>query len=179
MYIVLYTKILNYSTEESELMRLFFNISEESIIKSTNSTVISSNILNSSISDILNSVVVNSNCYSIQANNAVIVNCTAKSIIAKEGAILYNIITDGDIVINENEVLVGLYSESSDLNLPSSISSNLNIDGGVYWDKLALSNTLTFENIFDINSSANCINIENLMIARKDENFEKIKSKLV
>merc|ERR1712232_713933 len=50
----------------------------------------------------------------LNAEGAIIVNCCAPNITAKKGSILYNIMSDQDIVAEEGQVMVAVTSESGE-----------------------------------------------------------------
>ena len=155
-------------------MRLFFNHTPE------NTTSDSSCILNSVLPEqsvIQSSVVCNVKCSSIQANQCIIMNVVARSIIAKPGSIVYNIITDKDVLVLDNEVHVGVYDESGKFIV---LHSNMSTDGGidiinnniyvyifiiyihigVYWEKLVLDNVRTFDENYQINDKVDPMLVE-------------------
>lgn len=145
-----------YSNEESALMKLFFNI-PQGAQEDASKCILSSNIAEQTIKE---SVICNVKAKSINADNAIIMNCVAKSITAKPGSICYNIISTGDIILQENEVQVGVYNESGEQTI---VRSNLDIDGGIYWDKLALDNKLTYGEIYKLNETADQSIIESVV----------------
>ena len=107
-------------------MKLFFGINNNN----NTCCVLSSTIGDGSDAaqmNINNSVVCNVKCNSMNANGAIVMNCVAKSINAKPGSILYNITTTEDVVIEENDVRVGIYYENGDEKV---MKSNLDVDGG-------------------------------------------------
>ena len=65
----------------------------------------------------------------IEAEDSVLINVTASRIIAPRGCILYNVIDTSEegIVLTENEVRVGVFSEDKP---PLIMRSSTTIDGG-------------------------------------------------
>ena len=77
------------------------------------------------------SVVINVYANHIEAEDSVLINVTATRIIAPRGCILYNVIDTSEegIVLTENEVRVGVFSEDKP---PLIMRSSTTIDGGNY-----------------------------------------------
>ena len=117
--------------EEADLMKLFFNHSQGQGGEGTDSD--SSCILNSILPEqsdarcISSSVVCNVRCSSIQADQCVLMNVVARSIVARPGSIVYNIVTDKDVLLLDNEVHVGVYDEAGKFIV---LHSNMSTDGG-------------------------------------------------
>jgi hypothetical protein len=161
-------------------MKLFFGIgdNEASSGAGADSCVLNSTITTGTTGSIIkNSVVCNTKCHTINAYGAIIMNCVANSITAQPGSILYNITTTGDIVLTSDQVHVGLYLDGNGEGgaaLPPVIHSNLDTDGGVFWEKLALDNTLTFEQIYNVNSTADPAAVEAIIDAKRAEAWAAI-----
>ncbi len=105
-------------------MRLFFNISDKDWNSESKSCFIGSSVQDFNGE---NAIICNVQCRSLQATNAIIMNVVGKNIIAPPGAILYNIFSAGDIVLNENEVRVGVYAADGSYIVMNSL---LSLDGG-------------------------------------------------
>jgi len=112
-------------------MKLFFNIPTDSPgTQDPTKCIMSSEITtDETYSNIQDSVVCNVKANVIKATGGIIMNCVANSITVNKGAICYNIITNKDIILEENEVMVGVYNASGEQTV---IRSNLDIDGGMY-----------------------------------------------
>jgi hypothetical protein len=97
----------------------------------------------------------------VEADGAIIVNCTAKKIVAGKGAILYNLIDTSDegIVAAPGEVIVSVYDESGDSML---LKSRMDIDGGQAWKIKLDINEMSFEAVHAKNKDANVAAIEKI-----------------
>jgi hypothetical protein len=92
---------------------------------------------------------------SIEADGAIIVNCaSAKSIVAKKGSILYNVIDESGegIIAEAGEVIVGVTNESGESFL---LKSRIDIDGGKVWKDCLEMNTSSFEDVHKKNFNSN------------------------
>ncbi len=121
---------------------------------------------------ITKSVVASVVAQSITANEAIVVNCaSAKSIIAKPGSILYNVISDDDIVAHENEVIVQVTEESGEW---FHLQSTMHTDGKDAWHEVLPNNTMSFDQVHKKNLNANVRKIQQ----QRQERFQQIQSKL-
>lgn len=169
---------------ETRLMKLFYGISAAApIVGADAHSNISSSILHSA--SVNRSVVVNTRCQHIEANDAIIINVTARKIIAGRGSILYNIVDSSEegITLNEGEVRVGVFSSDSTQMV---IASSTSIDGGTVfvsyfnitfttqwlgksWDKPVLSNELSFAQVYEANADADPTVLEKVMSQMHDD----------
>ena len=166
-----------YRDSEAELMKLFFNNTNSShvIDEHANSCVLSS-VINATSNDsntstIRNSVICNVRCNSINADGCILMNVVANHITAKPGSILYNITTTEDINLEPNEVHVGVYNDTNEQNI---VKSNLSIDGGTYWDKLALDNSMTYGQIYHSNDVTDPAIVEQVIESMQHEVWNSI-----
>jgi hypothetical protein len=97
----------------------------------------------------------------VEADGAIIVNCTATKIVAGKGAILYNLIDTSDegIVAAPGEVIVAVLDESGDSML---LKSRMDIDGGTAWKQKLEMNEMSFEDVHTKNKDANIAAIEKI-----------------
>lgn len=138
------------------------------------------------------SVVINVYANHIEAEDSVLINVTATRIIAPRGCILYNVIDTSEegIVLTENEVRVGVFSEDKP---PLIMRSSTTIDGGngcfryhlpvsflitcllgKNWEKKVLTNPLSFEEVYNANGSADTSLLEQI----KEQQHEAARSSL-
>jgi len=101
---------------------------------------------------------------SVEADGAIVVNCTAKKIVAPKGSILYNIVDDSDegIVVGEGDVRVSVMNENGNDMV---VKSHLSVCGGNSWKSIVEDNSMTFEAIMIQNSGTDIGAIEKV---RKD-----------
>jgi len=168
------------NTDEGERMRSFFNVGQggSRISQSTvsgvkvdkKSVVLSSDITSGNITS---SIVNNVRCLSIDADNCILVNVTARKIKAPSGSIIYNVVDDSEdgIIIEENNVRVGVVSSDSSQLI---ISSSLSIDGGKAWKQKVMNNTKSFEDVYNMNETANPTSLESIIRKKHDILWSKI-----
>jgi hypothetical protein len=116
-------------------MRQFFGIDSK---KRTSDSSLGSVIVDSAscisgctIEDgsVKNSVLSNVRCNRIDAEGCILINVTAKSIVAKPGSILYNIVDDSDagLTLEDKAVLAGVFADDGSHLVMGSTSGT---DGG-------------------------------------------------
>jgi len=156
------TKLLEDS-EEADHLRSFLGVTSRQMNSSLGSTSVcaSSCVFSSTTKSgsIASSVVSAVNAQKIEATGAIIVNCTAKSIVAAEGSVVYNIVenSEGGITAAEGDVLVGVMDEEGNQTV---MKSHVSIDGGKAWKTAVAGNELTFEDVYKKNGGANIGDIE-------------------
>jgi len=158
---------LTEQDENAELLRTYFGITSlqenstlgEGVKVDDVSTVFSSEIRSSS--NIAQSALCNVNAISVEAEGAIIVNCTARKIVAKKGAILYNLIDDTPegIIAEEGDVMVSVTQEDG---TSMTVKSHINICGGKKWKEIVKDNSLSFEDVMKKNANSNIGKIENV-----------------
>lgn len=106
-----------------------------------------------------NSVLCNVRCNYIDAEGCILVNVTADSIIAKPGSIIYNIVDDSGegLDVSHGQVLAGVFSSDGSQML---MKSSTHIDGGRAWEQRLEWNPKTFEDVYNMNTNADPINLE-------------------
>lgn len=110
--------LYSFRSEEAGLMRQFFGIdSDNRIAHSSLGSVTVDNLscvssCNIDTGSIKNSVLCNVRCNEINAEGCILINVTAKSITAKPGSILYNIVDDGadGLTLEDKAVFAGVFS---------------------------------------------------------------------
>lgn len=107
---------------------------------------------------------------SVEAEGAIIINCTAKKIVAEKGAVLYNIVNDSDegIVAKEGDVMVAVLHEDGETTL---LKSHITIDGGKAWKKKLDMNDMSFEDMHKKNRDSDVLKIDEM----RKENQKKCK----
>jgi len=155
--------------ENADLLRQFLGVSSrqmnstlgESISVCSDSTIMSCNIKSGKISS---SVLCCVSSPSVEADGAIVVNCTAKKIVAPKGSILYNIVDESDegIVVGEGDVRVSVMNENGNDMV---VKSKLSVCGGHSWKSIVEDNSMTFEAIMIQNSGTDIGAIEKV---RKD-----------
>ena len=145
------------SSPDAQLMRQFFGLGDNLVVDSELQSCNidqQSCVSNSSIGDgeIKRSVLCSVQCDNIDASDCVLVNVTAKRIIAAPGSVAYNVISDdpNGLVLTEGEVNAGLFDEDAQMTL---IKSHVSIDGGKYWDEKVENNANTFGEIYELNTT--------------------------
>lgn len=92
------------------------------------------------------SVLASVSALSVEADGAIIVNCTAKHIKAGKNAILYNLVDDSEegIVAGDGDVIVGVTEEDG---TTMNLRSKHDICGGEAWKKVLEWNSMSFEQV--------------------------------
>lgn len=105
---------------------------------------------------------------SVEAEGAIIINCTAKKITAAKGAVLYNLIDESDegIVAKEGDVMVGVLHEDGETTL---LKSHITIDGGKAWKKKLDINDISFEDIHKKLKDSDVVKIEKMRAANAEK----------
>jgi len=165
------TLLMAEASSEASLIRSFYGISEASRVslsQVTNTDIdanscVSNCVLGSSGSgsngSVQRSVLSNVRCKYIEADNCVLINVTAKKIIAKPGSIVYNIFdtTEEGIVCADGDVLAGVSANDGSQTV---IRSHMSIDGGKAWETRVAGNPHSFEEVYNSNTEVCPITIE-------------------
>jgi len=117
------------------------------------------------------SVICNVKCNSLTAEGCILVNVVARSITAAPGSILYNITTDGDLVVGEGAVQVGVCDDAGEQMV---VCSSMQTDGGEFWDKPAVEGQLTFGEIYKKNETVDPSAVEVAVAAKRAAAWEMI-----
>ena len=101
------------------------------------------------------SVLANVAAKEIDVEGAVLVNVTAKKVVAGEGAIAYNVVDDSDeLILKPGEVITDVFGENGSKLRQRSTLEN---DGGKKWKEIICGNKKTFEGVYKDNLSTNVI----------------------
>lgn len=108
---------------------------------------------------IRSSVLCNVRCNYIDVEGCVLINVTAKRIIARPGCIIYNVIDDTEegIDLAAGQVMAGVISSDGSLLRMQSLTT---IDGGKAWSDHLAFNPLTFEEVYNMNRNADPLRLE-------------------
>jgi len=92
-------------------------------------------------------------------DDAIVVNCAAKKIVAGKGAVLYNLVSDSEegIVAEDGDVLVSVTDVDGKSML---LRSKIDVCGGQAWKKVLDGNTVSFEDVHKQNRDADITVIE-------------------
>ena len=157
--------------EDAKLLRSFLSIDDKkagtTLGEATvdeKSCVFSSKFASGSIS---NSVMAGVTAKEIKSDGAIIINCVAPKITAGKGAILYNLISDKEIVAEDGDIFVEVTEESGDSMV---LKSKMDICGGKAWKQKLDMNEVTFEDVHKKNKQANIGKIDE----KRQENYKKV-----
>lgn len=157
--------------DDAKLLREFMGVSDKKAHSSLADTTVDdvSTVLKCKIGSgsITSSVLAAVTTKEISADGAIIVNCVAPKITAGKGAILYNLISEEEIVAADGAVQVAVSEESGDSFV---LKSTMDTCGGKNWKIKLDMNEMTFEDVFKKNKDANVGAIE----AKREENYTKV-----
>ena len=148
---------------DADLLRKFMGITAnqmgsqvQGVTVDETSRIFGCNIASGSVA---NSVLAGVESPQVEADGAIIVNCTAKKIVAGKGAILYNLVDDSDegVVAKDGDVIVSVMDESGSSML---LKSSMSIDGGKAWKQKLDMNPMSFEDVHKKNKDSNVAAIE-------------------
>jgi len=150
--------------ESAILLRKFFNVTSNQMNSTVSpdvkvdqkSCVFSSTVTSGSIS---NSMLAGVEALDIQLDGAIVINCTAKKIVAGKNCILYNIVDDSEegIIVKDGDIVVSVTDESGK---STELRSRIDLCGGKSWKTVVEGNKMTFEQMFAENTDADVIKIE-------------------
>jgi len=159
--------LLDDANSESALLRKFLSISDapttgkEGDVELTHSYMFASKVGTGAAKD---SLICQVETKEISSEGAIIVNCVAPKITAGKGAILYNVMSDTEIVAKDGEVKVEVTSEAGESFV---LSSRMDIDGGKAWKNVVETNDMTFEQVHKKNKQADITKIEETRAAKR------------
>lgn len=155
---------LDQNDEGSALLRRFLGVTSnqmnctlgESVVVDDVSLLSSCAIRSGSVTNSILSCV---NTLDAQIDGAIVVNCTAKKIVAGKNCILYNIVdtSDDGIVAGEGDVIVSVTEEDGSM---MELKSKQSICGGKAWSDIVEGNSMSFEQVHGKNRDANVVAIE-------------------
>lgn len=162
--------------KSSDLLREFFAVTGkqmnseigEAVTVDDTSLVSSCKIKSGSIT---NSVLAGVESPDVIIDGAIVVNCTARKIVAPKNCILYNLIDDSEegIIATEGDVIVAVTDESGKM---MTLRSKHSICGGKAWKEKVAGNEMTFEEVMIKNFNSNVTAIEK----KRSELFKKTSS---
>ena len=187
------TLLMALDTPEAALMRSFYRIPE-----GARPSDLGSNVENTTVDGcspvsnctlgagegpaghITNSVLCGVKCKYIEADGCVLINVTAKKIVAQKGSIVYNVFDSSEegLVVEAGDVLAGVL-------VPMVLRSRITIDGGEYWEKEIPAEVrtafggdsprkqLTFAEMYDANSEVCPLNVERAAAGAHDAAWER------
>jgi hypothetical protein len=183
----LYQKNLMLLTElsyEATLARLFYEINENSSrvlnsrIASTAFVDLPSSVCNSVIEagNVKSSILSCVQCEYIDAEGCILINVTAKRIIARPGSIIYNYHESEErgIVVDRDQVLTGVSCGPGSARI--SIKSSATTDGGKSWKSAVHDNPYSFEQIYVRNQFQDVSEVERLADVSHSDTWKKIKN---
>lgn len=102
------------------------------------------------------SAVVGVSVAEVQADHAVLVNVSARRVVAPRGSVLYNIVDHSEegIVLGENEVRVGVFTQDPARPYFEMRSNVAEIDGGKVFKERVCGNAFSFQEVYDLNCGA-------------------------
>ncbi|KAL3903907.1 MAG: hypothetical protein SGILL_010267 [Bacillariaceae sp.] len=148
--------LLEDENPESKLLRKFLNVTSNPLngeYASSNCMCLHSyafdcNVANGTAKDSLLSHVT---AQELNVDGAILVNCVAPKITAGKGCILYNIMSDREVVAEPGQVMVAVSEESGKI---MEIKSRMDIDGGKVWKEVVEGNPMSFEQVRNNNMNA-------------------------
>lgn len=158
--------LLTLDTSDAQLARAFFGISEEGRVTATcalgdcqvdDASVVSATEVRSG--SIANSSVMGVCAVEVSLDGAVVVNTSAKKIVAAKGALAYNILDNSEegIVLNENEVRVGVFTGNDEKPYFEMRSKWDEFDGGKVFKTPVCGNELSFEGVYKQNQGVDVL----------------------
>lgn len=154
--------LLLEDSDEAALLRKFLSVKDlphtgksgATNVELEHSYAFSSKLHTGKVKD---SVVCRVTARELEADGAIVVNCAAPKIVAGKGCILYNIISEGDIIAKDGEVKVEVNGENGESFI---LKSRIDIDGGKAWKTVVEENELSFEQVHKNNKNANITKID-------------------
>ena len=147
---------------ESDLLRKFMGVSANVMESDLGSATVddTSRVSGCTIKEegsIVSSVLAGVTAKVIKVDGAIVVNCVAPKIVAGKGAILYNLISEEEIIADDGVIIVEVTEESGGKYL---LKSDMNTCGGTAWKIKLPANDFTFEEVHGKNQDANITVIE-------------------
>ena len=95
----------------------------------------------------------------LSLDHAVVVNVTARRIVAGRGAVLYNLVDDSEegLVVPPGGVRVGVFDCEGGCDV---VNSTVDVDGGKVWEERVCGNGRSFEQVHKDNRNADILAIE-------------------
>jgi hypothetical protein len=160
------------SNSEAVLMKLFYGIGVSSAPSGFDeASCVCSTLV--ATAEVRSSVLANVRAKLLHAEDAILINVTARKVVAPRGSILYNVVDDSEegIVMLPGEVRVGVFSADGSQLI---MTSATDIDGGKKWESRVLTNSMSFEEVYNANAEADPILLEGVMSRLHDTVWSKI-----
>lgn len=156
---------VTHTDEESRLYRAFLGVPESRRTHAKIAEVVDVDpwsVISAARVDegtIKQSVLTNVSAVSVEAEGAVLVNVTARKVVAGRGAVLYNVVDESEegLVLGPKEVLVGVFDAHGKQQLMTSSFEN---DGGVWWKKEIRDGQPSFEAVYLANRDVDVALVE-------------------
>ncbi|CAN0355405.1 unnamed protein product [Phaeothamnion confervicola] len=112
-------------------------------------------------------------CNYIEAEGAILVNVTAKRVVAPPGSVIYNMTDTSDtgLCVAADGVLVGVHADDGSQRCVWSAGE---IDGGKAWKVAVKGNGVSFEDIYEANADADVAAAEAARTVAADTAWDKI-----
>jgi hypothetical protein len=166
--------LLDDTNPESVLLRKFLSLSEGPSTKTDGNVIYENSYSFASTIEsgtIKNSLVCQVTTKELTAEGAILVNCVAPKITAGKGAILYNLMSDKEIVAEAGQVMVAVDNEAGESFV---LKSRMDIDGGKAWKTAVEGNAVSFEEVHKNNKQANITQID----MQRADTFKKLADSL-
>ncbi|KAL7521192.1 hypothetical protein ACHAWX_005884 [Stephanocyclus meneghinianus] len=158
---------LSEEGDDADLLRRFFGVTSRVMNSNVSGVDVDELAFVSSCKAKSGSVGAHSTIAAVEAEDiqigqdAIVVNCAAKKIIAGKGAVLYNLISEAEegIVAEDGDVIVAVTSTDGSSML---LRSKIDICGGGAWKKVLDGNTMSFEEVHTQNKDADVSTIEKI-----------------
>lgn len=156
---------LSEEGDDADLLRQFFGVTSRVMNSEVSGVSVDPKAFVSSCKAKTGSVAGHSTIAAVEAEeiqigeDAIVVNCAAKKIVAGKGAVLYNLISEAEegIVAEDGDVIVAVTDvDGSSMLLKSKIS----ICGGGAWKKVLDGNSVSFEEVHKRNKDSDVSTIE-------------------
>ena len=156
---------LSEDGDDADLLRQFFGVTSRVMNSEVSGVSVNEKAFVSSCRAKSGSVGAHSTIAAVEAEevqiaeDAIVVNCAAKKIIAGKGAVLYNLISEAEegIVANNGDVIVAVTDADGSSML---LKSKINICGGGAWKKVLDGNSMSFEEVHKQNKDSDVSTIE-------------------
>ncbi len=162
---------------DADLLRRFFGVTSRIMNSEVSGVAVDETACLSSCKAKIGSVGAHATMAAVEAQeiriseDAIVVNCAAKRIVAGKGAVLYNIVDDSDegIIAEDGDVFVSVGNVDGSSML---LKSKVNICGGNAWKQRLDGNHMSFEEVHTQNRDADISAIEK----KRKELFKKASS---
>ena len=155
--------LLTEESEEARLARAFLGMRGRTYRTELFSTALDGNSVVQGCElgegSVQGSVLCNVHAAQIQAQGCILVNVTARKIIARPGSLIYNVVDDSPdgIIVDEDVALAGVWQEDG---TQMALKALTNMDMGKKWSQRDFDNTHTFQEIYDMNMETDVSEIE-------------------